>query len=356
MKPLLLSAIWMGFAAAASAETTAFPPDAASEVRTNIEDGRYGTVTSLIVMQHGEIVLEEYFEGTDAETPRDTRSSTKTITGMAMGLAVADGAITLDTLVLEFFPEVQPVAEPDPRKAAITPYDLITMSGPLECNDWEPISRGNEERMYLVEDWAGFYWDLPIAAVRPWETPASERPHGRVFSYCTTGVQILGAAIARAVGQPIDDYLQARLFDPLGIPRPEWQRLAGRDAFAGGGIRFRSRDLVALAELYRNGGLHDGERLIPGDWVARSLQEHAVITDIPGRGYGFLWWRRDYEDGGATRVALEMAGNGGNRVTILPEHGLVIVVTKTDFNTRGMHDQTDRLIAEEIVARLTQGG
>lgn len=344
MRPLLLPALWLGLAATVSAQPSAFPTDAAAEVREYIADGRYGTVTSLIVMQHGDIVLEEYFEGTDAETLHDTRSATKTITGMAVGLAIADGALALDTPLLPLFPDVRPVDYPDPRKAAITPYDLITMSGPLECNDWESFSRGNEERMYFVEDWAGFYWDLPIAAVRPWETPAAERPHGRVFSYCTAGVQILGASVARAAGEPLDDYLQARLFDPLGIPRPGWQRLAGTDAFAGGGLRLRTRDLAALAELYRNGGRHEEVQILPEDWVALSMREHVVLPDNPGQGYGFLWWRRAVETPNGAVTAIEMMGNGGNRVSIIPERGLVIVITKTDFNTSGMHQRTNELI------------
>jgi len=352
MKHLALLTTLLATAPAMGQSIPAWSPDDMQTMTDHITDGRYGTVTSLLIMRDGVVVYEDYFNGADADTRHDTRSATKTITGMAVGLAIEDGYLSLSTPLAPYFADNAPFADPDPRKGEITPYDLITMTGPLECDDWNEWSRGNEERMYMVEDWAGFFWDLPIRTTRPWEQPAEERPHGRAFSYCTTGVQILGASVAHASNEPLDEYLQRRLFDSMNIPQPEWQRLAGRDAFAGGGLRFRTRDLGQLAELYRNDGVHEGERLIASDWVEMSLREHVIIPDIEGRGYGFLWWRRDFDVAGTIGTAFEMTGNGGNRVSILPELGVVVVVTKTDFNTQGMHDRTDELIQLEIVERV----
>lgn len=322
------------------------------QVSDHIREGRYGSVTSLLILHGGNITYEGYFRGTDSATRHDTRSVSKTITGMAAGLAIADGAIELETPIAQIFTDAMPFEDDDPRKHAITVFDLLTMTGPMECNDWEHFSRGNEERMYMVDDWISFYWDLPIRADRPWETPASDRPHGRAFSYCTTGVQVLSEAIARRVGMPLDDYLQERLFDPLEIEQPEWQRLAGRDAFAGGGMRLTTWELARLAELYRAGGVQNGQHLLPEDWIDRSLAEYAVIPDRENTGYGFLWWRREYESGGQSFLSWEMAGNGGNRVLIIPALDVVAVITKTDFNTPGMHEATDSLIEAEIVGHF----
>jgi len=331
------------------AEGQDYPSD---DVTRQIEDGRYGSVTSLLILHNGETLYESYFNNASAETHHDTRSVTKTITGMAVGLAIAEGLVRLDTEVAPFFADALPFLNSDPRKQQITVFDLLTMTSPMECNDWDPFSRGNEERMYTVDDWISFYWDLPIRADRPWETPTAERPYGRAFSYCTTGVQILSEAIARVTQTPMDDYLQERVFDPLGIEQPQWQRLAGRDAFGGGGLRLTTRDLGQLAELYRAGGTLNGHRILPASWIDASFTEYATIPDRDQTGYGFLWWRREYTAGNQSVVSWEMAGNGGNRVIVIPSLELVAVITKTDFNTAGMHDRTDELIETEIVGRL----
>ena len=101
--------------------------------------------------RHGKLVYEGYFDG-DANTLRDTRSATKTITGALTGIAIREKKLAgVDARVLELLPErARRIQNPDPRKSKITVEDLLTMSSPLECDDWSDPSRGNEERMYII--------------------------------------------------------------------------------------------------------------------------------------------------------------------------------------------------------------
>ena len=143
---------------------------------------KYGQITSVVVSHRGEFVIEEYLEG-DVETLRNTRSCTKTVAGMLLGIAIERGLVPgVDATVAELLRE-RAVLHPDPRKERITLEDLLTMSSCLECDDWNPFSAGNEERMYLVEDWVGFTFDLPIRGFPSWEPRPEDSPHGRSFSY-----------------------------------------------------------------------------------------------------------------------------------------------------------------------------
>jgi len=338
---VLLTAV-PGLAAAASGE----PPALATRLDAAIRRVDAPRLGSVLVARDGELVYERYFDG-DADSLRDTRSATKSISSLLAGLAIERGRLSgVGARVLPYFPEVEP-RNSDPRKAEITVEDLLTMSSLLECDDWNTYSRGNEERMYLIEDWARFALDLPIKGFPPWaETPA-ESPYGRSFSYCTAGVFLLGQVIARAVGEPVEAFAERELFRPLGIDDVAWQRSPLGLAQTGGGLRLRSRDLLAVARLVVDGGERDGRRIVSREWIERSTRPHVRIDD--DTEYGYLWWIRDFGELGARHRAIYMSGNGGNKVAAFPGLDLAVVVTSTNFNARGMHEVTDRLISEAIL-------
>lgn len=321
-------------------------------VTTAIEAGTFKQVTSVVVARHGKLVYEHYFDKEGAEGLRNTRSVTKTVAGMLVGIAVERKLLRVDTPVLPNFPELRPLAYADPRKDKITVEDFLTMSSLLECDDDNQLSRGNEERMYLIEDWSRFVADLPIKGFPDWEPRPESSPYGRAWSYCTAGVTLLGPLLERVSGQSVQDFATAGLFKPLGIDKVKWQFQPKGTAMTGGGLQLRSVDLMKLGQLYLNGGRWDGKQVIPADWVRRSIAPHAnARKDFD---YGYLWWLQSFTVNGRTVKSYGMAGSGGNKVFVLPEQDAVVVITTTNFQVRDAHPLSEKLLTTLILPALMQ--
>jgi len=329
-------------------------PDNAAMDATRLADasdavasGASGAITSLLVARNGHLVHERYFDEHGAAHLRNTRSATKTITGMLVGIALDLGFLdSVEARVLSFFEG--PFANPDQRKEAMTVEDLLTMSSILECDDWNSFSRGNEERMYLIEDWIGFALDLPPRGFPSWTTKPVDSAHGRSFSYCTAGVVVLGAILERATKTPLPQFAEEHLFSPIGIGETGWQFTPTGSAMTGGGLGLRSRDLLRLGQLTLQRGWWDGRQVLSESWVDESTSPQVSIDEHTS--FGYLWWLGEFEAEGRRWDARYMAGAGGNKVVVFPGADIVIVVTSENFGVADAHQKTDRLIGEVLAA------
>ena len=301
-----------------------------------LEDGTFGGVTSVIASRHGQLVHEWYAEG-DPELLHDTRSVTKTVAGMLIGIAVDRGDISnVDAPLLCFFDDLAPFEHEGPAKRSITLRDILTMSSVLDCDDNDPASPGNEEVMYETPDWLRFALDVPTR----------DTADGNQFRYCTAGVTALAGVLERATGRRVEEFASAHLFAPLGIHDVAWFRTPTGLVQTGGGLRLRSRDLLALGQCYLDRGMFDGTQVVSTEWVDASLHPQVSVDDLTS--YGYLWWIRDMP----TRAAL-MQGNGGSKVAVLPDLDAVAVITATNYSTPGMHQLTDDILANHLIPLLT---
>lgn len=317
--------------------------EAAGRLVAGILDKTWGDVDSVLIFQGGKLVLEEYFYGNDRDTPHQLRSATKSVVGAVVGAAVASGAVTLDEPVLPRLGYAT-VANPDPRKSAITLRHLLTMQSGLDCDDHVAGSPGGENQLYDTPDWIRVMVDVKMV-----DTP------GTVGHYCTGATFLAGRMVERATGRALPDYAQERLFSPLGIRRAEWtwnHDLTNADKQFGM-MAMRPRDMLKFGMLYANGGRWGRRQVLPAAWVKESLSS---LSRVENTDYGYLWWRmwlRVETPDGPRRVYMSAAqGNGGQKIYLVPELDLIAVFTGSRYNTGDA--PPNKIMATVVLPALTK--
>ena len=308
-----------------------------------IENNTFKNITSVLVASKGDLALEAYWNGANKNTLHDTRSATKSITAMAVGAAIDDGFIS--GVEESAFASLNPKTKV-PGKLAVTIKDLLTMTSSLDCNDNDSNSPGNEANMYPQRKWLDFVTGLPI------KDAYKKNANGLgAFSYCTAGSFLLGQIVQSAAKQPIDKYIEKRLFAPLGITNVHWDRSPSSEVQTGGGTELSSRDLLKLGELVRNGGVYKGQKILRKNWIDEMLTKHTAANDK--QYYGYQWWHRDFKCGATSVSGWYMAGNGGNKLVVFKQLELTVLVTATHYGQRNMHQQTTKLIETFILNNIS---
>jgi CubicO group peptidase (beta-lactamase class C family) len=262
---------------------------------------------SLLISHAGELVFEQYYNGTDPRRPANMKSASKSVISALVGLAVEQGYIeSVDTPIAEYFPEYIS-AERNSDKLGITIEDLLTMQSGLETT-----SNRNYGRWVLSDNWVEFAIDQPLVA----------EPGTRML-YSTGSTHLLSAILTRATGMDTKRFAQQALTRPLGYSMSYWSQDPQGIYFGGNDMEMTPRQMLLFGELYLNEGRHEDQQILSADWIARSHQPHARSPRGQGRFYGYGWWLRDLA-GMQVPVAW---GYGGQLIFVVKELDLVVVAT-----------------------------
>jgi CubicO group peptidase (beta-lactamase class C family) len=306
----------------ASPETVGLSSAKLEKLRDWLRD--HGSKTGLVI-RHGRIAGEWYWQEATASTPYPVYSVSKSFSSTAAGLAIAEGKLTLDTKVGDLFPEVSP-----PEKRAITLRELLSMTSGVIKND------------KFRDEPDQFAYALNSA-------PLADKP-GAKWEYNNTGLAILSPVFAKATGQEIDEWLDAKVFQTIGIAKSDWswERSAGH-ALPYSGLHINARALGRFGLLFLNRGKWQDRQVVPSDWVAAAT--HA--TQSLNKQYGYLWWANT--DGakwkGAPADAFAALGRFDNNMLILPGQDMVVIRQIGDAGTNPpKFDQTEwaRMALETI--------
>ncbi len=296
---------------------------------------------SLLVSQQGELILEQYFNGSDRHTTANVKSVSKSVLSALVGIAIDEGHVQgLDQPIVDYFAER---LGGDPAKGAITVGNLLSMQAGLETTSFY-----NFGAWVLSDDWVGFALDQPFLA----------QPGTRML-YSTGNTHLLSAILTQATGMSTRDYAQRVLGEPLGIRVQPWTRDPKGIYFGGNNMEFTPRQMMAFGELYMNKGRANGQQVVPEEWVDLSLTPVVRSTRNIERQYGYGWWMRDMA-GLPTAYAW---GYGGQFILLVEDLGLVVVTTSSSQpgNTRRRHIRAlynlleDKIVQPAVEAQATNG-
>ncbi|MDP2897299.1 MAG: serine hydrolase [bacterium] len=289
-------------------------------------------VHSLLVIRNGYIVADVYSYPFARGSKHDVASVTKSFTSTLIGIAIDKGYIkSVKQRVLEFFPE-RTVANVDVNKKAMTLKDLLTMTSGLACTS-EP-SEVTLSQMMASPDWVQFMLDLPM----------SDKP-GTHFVYSSGGSHLLSAIIRESTGMNELAFAQKNLFEPLGISDVVWPfDPQGVNNHGWGDLKLTPHDMAKLGYLYLNEGRWDGKQIVSSEWVAAATKKHVSFPGAAEDGYGYQWWWSVPSFG----CGYSAVGRGGQRIFVLPDKNMVVVVTSGIGGDAG-HTRLERLLRSFLI-------
>lgn len=311
-------------------------------------------VHGVLIARGGHLVYEEYFSGKDElygsplgivvfnrETKHDIRSVTKSVVSALVGIAAGSGAISsLDTPLLDYFPEYQDLQVPERRQ--ITIRHALTMSAGLEWNEEVPYNDPQNDEIAMTRNRDPIRYVLGRAIVAP---------PGTSWRYNGGTTQVLGTIVQRAAKQPLLDYARAVLLSPLGITDVQWLGHLNGIPSAASGLRLRPRDLAKFGSLYLNDGQWNGHRVLPPGWAQESTRRRLTFPEQNARGYAYQWWHACYSTRSGVVEVPTAVGNGAQRIFLIPAQQTVVTVLSGRYNDF-RSNPPERLLLDFIVPAL----
>jgi CubicO group peptidase (beta-lactamase class C family) len=284
---------------------------------------------SLMILRHGHVVAEGWWEPYRREDPHVLFSLSKSFTSTGIGLAIAEGRLSLDDTVVSIFPEDAPL-DPSDNLKAMRVRDLLSMNTGHHADAIEGFPYGSTDltRAFLA---------LPVA----------HKP-GTHFVYNTPASYMLSAIVQKVSGVKLVDYLGPRLFEPLGIAPPRWDESGDGVNLGGFGLNVTTEDIARFGQLYLQEGRWNGDRLLPEAWVEAATARQVSNGSNPDsdweQGYGYQFWR-------CRHGVYRGDGAFGQYCIVLPAQDAVIAITS------GLGDMQAplNLVWEHLLAGMQDG-
>lgn len=274
---------------------------------------------ALLVLKDGKIRFERYAPWGGADTHWISMSVGKSFVSAAIGIAVDEGLIkSIEQPVTDYVPELGVEGS---AYAGVRIKDILQMSSGAGWNEDYSDPESDIMRLASALGTGSALNAFPSTLTRA-------RTPGSFNLYNSTDTQVLGMLLVAATGRTIADYMQEKLWHPLGMEDVGLWIIDGEGMeMAFGGLNATARDYAKIGELFRLGGQWDGQQIVSADWVKASVTPDAPHL-MPGDtglsdslfGYGYQWWVPDGDDGEFSAIGVY-----NQFVYVNPAKGVVIV-------------------------------
>jgi CubicO group peptidase (beta-lactamase class C family) len=263
---------------------------------------------SIMILRGGQVAFESWSRPYGPDIPHAMYSVSKSFTSTAVCFAVEEGLLTLETKVIDIFPEFRP-AKRDENLEKLTVYHLLTMTA---GKDVSLLSDRTKNRW--VKNFIDSKWNF---------APGSS------WQYMNDNIYLLCAILTRVTGMTVTDYLMPRLFEPLGFGRkPFWETDPGGVEAGGWGLFLTTEELAKFSLCYLQGGVYEGKQVIPEKWVKEATKKQVNTTRKSkdgSVGYGFCFWQNSCPDSYRADGMFSQFG------IVFKEHNAVLVVTASEI-------------------------
>ncbi len=297
------------------------------------------SATALVVLKNGEIVFEDYYQGTTAEDRRISWSMAKSWLSALFGILLEDGAIaSIDVPVTQYVPALEGSAYD-----GATIKDVLQMSSGVVFDEDYLDYDSDINKMGRVLALGGSMDEFAAGLTETYAAP------GDAWQYVSIDTHILGMVVRGATGRDLADLLSEKIAVPMGLEQDPYYLTDGYGvAFALGGLNMRTRDYARFGQMFANGGRWNGQQIVPEAWVAESTAASAR-TAAGETGYGYQWWIPV----GSTDGQYMARGIYDQYTYIDPSRDVVIVLNSANrqFREDGVGRENEamfRLIAESL--------
>jgi CubicO group peptidase (beta-lactamase class C family) len=263
---------------------------------------------AFLIIRNDSILYEKYFDNYADSSIIQSFSISKAFTSALTGIAIKEGYIESTVQpITDFIPEL---LENDPAFSKIRIEDLLNMRSGIKFNEGYSNPFADMAKYYYGLNLTKYITKLKI-----------EEPPDQSYNYISVNSLLLGMAIERATGRQLNEYLQEKIWIPLGM---EYDATMNVDSKKDNQtkvfccVNARTRDFARFGRLYLNKGNWNGQQIIPEQWVEKSM---TIINDSrDSQNYPYTYQWRVKEDG-----AIFAKGVLGQYIYVDPAKNVIIV-------------------------------